>query len=439
MEGEKSPQIPENLLLPKIFRTFRIAIQPSKLIIAFSAIAVICLVGRLMDTSATVVATSSYTQGAVTELQIYMTSPDRLDSFIETHKENEQAAGVFSTLWNFAREKFHGSLNALFSFNLPGVATNIGDYLKGLGWAVTYHPVYCVIFVIVKLVVIAVAGGAICRIAALEFAKGQKPGITEALRYSSKKFWSFLTTPLLPFAIIIVAFLCIFLLGLTGNIPAVGELMMGVFTPLALIAGTLITIILIGTGAGFNLMFPAIAYDGSDCFDAISRSFNYVYSRPWRMGFYTAVAAIYGAICYLFVRFFVFLLLLSTWVSLRLGVFVENSKEVNKLTAIWSQPSFNNLFGESELAAAGWCQSVAAFLIYLFLLIVVGLLVSFILSFYFSANTIIYALMRNRLDNTALDDVFALSEEEPETERAEAEEQTQQAKTQPPEAEKDKD
>lgn len=437
MEGEKFPQIPENLLSAKLFQTFRMAIAPSKLIIAFSAIAVICLTGRLMDTSGTVVATSSYTQGSVTELQIYMTSPDRLDSFIETHRENEQAAGVFITLWNFAGEKFHGSLNALFSFNLPGVAANIGDYLKGVGWAVTYHPFYCIIFVIIELAVIALAGGAICRISALQFAKGEKPGITEALRFSSKKFWSFLTTPLLPFAIIIVAFICIFLLGLIGNIPAVGELMMGLFTPLALIAGALITIILIGTAAGFNLMFPAIAYDGSDCFDAISRSFNYVYSRPWRMGFYTTIAAVYGSICYIFVRFFVFLLLLSTWVSLRLGVFVENSNEVNKLTAIWSKPSFNNLFGAGELASAGWCQSVAAFMIYLFLLIVVGLVVSFILSFYFSANTIIYALMRNRVDNTALDDIFSLPEE---TEAAETEEQTQQAQSEPqPEAEKDKD
>jgi hypothetical protein len=37
---------------------------------------------------------------------------------------------------------------------------------------------------------------------------------------------------------------------------------------------------------------------------------------------------------------------------------------------------------------------------------VIGLIVSFIMSFYFSANTIIYALMRNRVDNTALDDIY---------------------------------
>jgi hypothetical protein len=41
----------------------------------------------------------------------------------------------------------------------------------------------------------------------------------------------------------------------------------------------------------------------------------------------------------------------------------------------------------------------------------VGLMVSFVISFYFSANTIIYALMRNRVDKTALTEVCTHSGE----------------------------
>ncbi|MBN1392720.1 MAG: hypothetical protein JW947_07950, partial [Sedimentisphaerales bacterium] len=161
------------------------------------------------------------------------------------------------------------------------------------------------------------------------------------------------------------------------------------------------------TVAGFNLMFPAIVYDGSDCFDAISRSFSYVYSKPWRMGFYTAVAVVYGAICYIFVRFFAFLLLWVTRWFLQLGVWVNNtSGKVNKLAAIWPEPSFMGLRGSPSLATVNWSESFAALLIYLVLLAVVGLLVSFVISFYFSASTIIYALMRNRVDNTAIEDIY---------------------------------
>jgi len=195
-----------------------------------------------------------------------------------------------------------------------------------------------------------------------------------------------------------------------------------------MIAGALIAVVLIGTVAGFNLMLPSVAYDGSDCFDAISRSFSYVYAKPWRMGFYTAIAAVYGAICYTFVRFFAFLLLWVTHWSLQLGVWGND-----KLVAIWSEPHFRDLLVPPDWGALNWSQSIGAFLIYLCSLAVVGLVASFIISFYFSANTIIYALMRNKVDNTALEDIYTPTEEakteptptEPEPKEAEPESQSE--------------
>ena len=404
---EQSPKVLNNLLFPKIFQTFRMAIQPSKLIIAFSALAIICLAGWIMDFTNTVVVMNAGTQGQFTELEFYISNPEQLQSFIEAYEEKGHRAGVFSTLWRFASARFHGVLISLSEFDIPGVKANITEYFKAVVWAVRYHFLYCIIFFVIKLAVISVAGGSLCRIAALQFAQGEKPGLTEALRFSTRKFTSFFATPLAPVGIIIFIGLFIFLLGLIGNIPRVGELIMGICIPLALIAGALIAVISIGTAAGFNLMFPAVAYDGSDCFDAISRSFSYVYAKPWRMGFYTATAAVYGAICYTFARFFAFLLLLVTHLSLRFGIMVTNSsKEISKLTAIWPEPNFMNLLGSSSLVTLNWSESFAHFLVYLFSLVVVGLLVSFIISFYFSANTIIYSLMRNRVDNTALEDIY---------------------------------
>jgi hypothetical protein len=411
MVSEKeSSKVFDDFLFPKIFKTFRMAIQPTKLIIAFLALAIICLAGWIMDFSETVVATEG-TQGKLTELDIYMTNPAQVDSYIEGFKGKSRGTGVFSTLWHFSATKFQGAVDSVFAQDIPGVVKNIVDYFKAVGWALRHHPVYCIILFVIKLAVISIAAGAICRIAALQFARGEKPGLTEALRFSTKRFTSFFTAPLVPAGIIIFIGLFIFLLGLIGNIPWAGELIMGIFMPLALIAGALIAVVLIGAFAGFNLMFPAVAYDGSDCFDAISRSFSYIYAKPWRMGFYTAIAAVYGAICYTFVRFFTFLLLGVTHLTLQLGVWVENSKEVDKLTAIWPEPEFMNLLGSSGLATTNWAESLAAFLVHLFLLGVVGLIVSFIISFYFSANTIIYSLMRNKVDNTALEDIYKYNDE----------------------------
>jgi len=426
MVSEKEPlQLFDNLLFPKIFQTFRMAIQPTKLIIVFSALAVICLSGWIMDFSETVVGRGDRS----TELDIYITNPGEIQQFIKDNKEfMDERRGVFSTLWRFAATKFQGAVDSVFAFDIRGIVRNIADCFKAAVWALRHHFIYCIIFFVINLAVISIAGGGLCRIAALQFAQGEKPGLTEALRFSIKRFTSFFTAPLVPVGIIIFIGLFIFLLGLIGNIPRAGELIIGIFMLLALIAGALIAVVLIGTVAGFNLMLPSVAYDGSDCFDAISRSFSYVYAKPWRMGFYTAIAAVYGAICYTFVRFFAFLLLWVTHWSLQLGVWGND-----KLVAIWSEPHFRDLLVPPDWGALNWSQSIGAFLIYLCSLAVVGLVASFIISFYFSANTIIYALMRNKVDNTALEDIYTPTEEakteptptEPEPKEAEPESQSE--------------
>ncbi|MHC4196156.1 MAG: hypothetical protein ACYSQZ_09540, partial [Planctomycetota bacterium] len=244
------------------------AIQPSKLIIAFCAIAIICLAGWLMDFSRSVVL-SSDTHGTTTELEVYMLNPNLVKSFIEETGETQARKGVFATLWSFAASKLHTSIDSLFEFNIKGMASNIADYFRAVLWAVRYHFLYCIIFFAITLAVISAAGGAICRIASLQFARGEKPGMIEALRFSLKRFSSFFAAPLVPIGIIIFIGLFIFILGLLGNIPWAGELIIGIFMPLALVGGALIALILIGAIAGFNLMFPAVAYEASDCFDAI--------------------------------------------------------------------------------------------------------------------------------------------------------------------------
>ena len=406
--SKESSQLFDDLIFLKIFQTFRMSIQPTKLIIIAVALGVICLAGWIMDLSKTVIVTNKGMKNQRTELDVYMADPNQLASYIEGFKEKSPGIGVFSTMWHYSAKKFQGAVDSVvLRHNIEEVLNNITDFFEAVRWAFRYHLVYCIIFFAIGLAVMSIAGGAICRIAALQFSRGEKPGLTEALRYGIKRFTSFFMAPLTPVGIFIFIGLLIFILGLTGNIPWAGELIVSLGMPLALFAGSLLAVIVIGAVAGFNLMFPAVAYDGSDCFDAISRSFSYVYARPWRMLFYTAIAAVYGSICYTFVRFFAFLSLWITHTLLRLGIWVHNGGgQVNKLEAIWPKPDFRYLLGLSNPAATNWTESVAAFLIYLFLLVVVGLVVSFIITFYFSANTIIYSLMRKTVDNTAFEDIY---------------------------------
>ncbi|MHC4789854.1 MAG: hypothetical protein ACYS8Y_00210 [Planctomycetota bacterium] len=388
-----------------------------------------------MDFNKTVVTTET-AQGKFTELNIYLTQPDQLKSYIELAKEQAQRTGVFSTLLHFSTSRFNRAIAELFAFNLTGVATNVGDCCKAASWALKYHLLYSIVFFLIILAVISLTCGSICRIAALQLARDERPGLYEALKFGTQKFTSFFSAPLAPVIIIIFIGLLIFLLGLIGNIPKIGELIIAIFMILALVAGALIAVVLIGTVAGFNLMFPAVAYDGSDCFDAISRSFSYVYAKPWHMGFYTAIAVVYGAICYIFVRFFAFLLLFASRWTIQLGVFTNSSADVNKLTTIWPQPTLQDLVNAPTLAATNWSESIAAFLIYLFLLVIKGLVIAFIISFYFSANTIIYSLMRNRVDNTALEDIY-MPFNEAKTEPIPIEPEAEQSQSQPESESKD--
>jgi hypothetical protein len=404
MREDKEPMLPlGSFLFPRIFQAFRIAIQPTKLLLAFLALAAICLTGRLMDLNRTVVVAPS----GMTELDEYVSATPEVGEHIRLFGNTGERTGVFTTLWHFGARRFHSAALGIPRRDSLGILGDIVASFSALGWAFTYHPIYSVILFAATLAVMALAGGSICRIAALQFAQGEKPGLTEAVRFGARKFCSFLTAPVTPVALVAVIGLFIVLLGLIGNARYVGELAVAILLPLALLLAALIAIIVIGALAGFNLMFPVIAYEDSDCFDAISRSFSYVYAKPWRMGFYTVVAAVYGVICYFFVRFFAFLLLWITHFFLGMGFFYSN----RKLNAIWPEPDFTDLLGLTAAQPQRWSESVASVLIYVWVLIIVGLMVAFVISFYYSANTIIYALMRNRVDKTALDEIYPSSDD----------------------------
>lgn len=186
MAGEKQPiELLEKFLFPKLFQTFRMTIQPTKLMLAFSAMVIIGLAGWLMDLSKTV-GTTPGSQGSETELNHFIANPRGFQSYIYAPNPESERTGVFSTLWHFSAARFKGAINALFAFNLPAVAANIVDCFTAARWAIKYHFFYCVVFFVITLAAISISGGAICRIAALQFARGEKPGLKEAVHFMQR-------------------------------------------------------------------------------------------------------------------------------------------------------------------------------------------------------------------------------------------------------------
>ena len=292
----------------------------------------------------------------------------------------------------------------------PGVFAAISNFfVTGPWWLIRYHTVFFVLFAILFSIVWAIFGGAIARIAAVHVARDEKIALSAALRFSTGKFPSFIFAPIIPLLIVLVLGFVVFLGALVGNIPFIGPILVGLLFFLALTAGFVMTLVLLGTGGGFNLMYPTIAVEGSDSFDAISRSFSYVYARPWRMLFYTIVAVLYGALCYLFVRFFVGIMLILTHHFVGAGMF--NNVDGGRLpldlwNTMWPAPETHGFTYDVDWLTLGPAQSIAAFLVSFWVYLTVGMLGAFAISFYFSANTIIYYLMRNEVDATEMDDVY---------------------------------
>lgn len=303
---------------------------------------------------------------------------------------------------------------------------------RGGCWLLSEHQVFAGILLVIWLAIWSLFGGAIHRIAALQAAREEKISMRQALKFSAGKFFSFFTAPLIPLAGIVIIGLGIAIGGLLGNIPGLGALYLGLLCGLALLAGFIIALATIGLLGGGGLMYPTIAVEGSDSFDAMSRSFSYVFSKPWRAVLYSLVAMAHGAVCYLFVRGFALILLKCTRFWADVGIWQGGETlpgAPNKLVLMWPDPTFASLHGPIPSEALTGMEYAGALLMAFWVYIVIGLVAAFVLSYASSATTVIYYLLRRKVDATDLDDVYVEEADqeqalagEPEESPAEAEE-----------------
>jgi hypothetical protein len=288
--------------------------------------------------------------------------------------------------------------------------------VRGVAWLIAEHPFYAAIYLLFAMCVCAVFGGAVNRVAALHFARDEKISIPQALRFSCGKFFSFFSAPLIPIGLIFLLGVLLMVGALLTNIPVAGEIIVGLLLFVALLLGLAIAFLFVGLVGGAGLMYPTIAAEGSDSFDAISRSFSYIFARPWRTILYGLVALVYGVVTYVFVRLFAFVALKATHAFGEWGVFVGGHSlgpEADKLDVIWPEPTFGSLCGPVHWEAMGSGQVVGAFIINAWVFLVAALVTAYMLSYAASATTVIYFLLRRKVDATDLDDVYV---EEPEEE-----------------------
>ena len=129
-------------------------------------------------------------------------------------------------------------------------------------------------------------GAALLRTSALRLSRDEPLSVRAALVFGIRNWPTFLLAPVL--VILFAAFfaLCNGLAGLIMSVPLLGSSILAlVLVPLVLISSILIILALLGGILGLPLMWAGIAVEQNGALEALSRSFSYIFARPFRFLF----------------------------------------------------------------------------------------------------------------------------------------------------------
>jgi hypothetical protein len=249
------------------------------------------------------------------------------------------------------------------------------------------------------LVVWSVFGGAISRIAAVQLAQDRRYGLVRSLRHALAKMRSTVSAPLLPLLGVALLSIPLLVAGWMA-IPGFGYVIVGVLWFLALVLGVLMALLLAGVALGWPLMIASVAVESTDAFDAVSAAYAFVYQRPFRYLFYVVLALGIGtAGVWAVTHLAALTLYLGAW-GASWGATAGREQELFRLASLTSSLSGQNSAGSHVL---GFWIAVARTLV-----------AGFAYSFFFTALTGIYFLLRYDTEGKPLDAV-ALEEDLEET------------------------
>jgi len=282
-----------------------------------------------------------------------------------------------------------------------------GLYLASLG-----------LLALFSLILIAFTGAAITRLSALEMAGIERAPLKDVFIFAFRRLGSFVKTPLMPFAILLCLGLILTLVGVAGAIPWVGPIIVGALFFLFLAVAFVLMLLVLGILGGFHLLYPAVAVEGADAFDAMSRAFAYVYSRPWRLLWYSLMALIYGAITLLFVSFAVYIILMLTHTFAGWGINFFGTRYgaysgFSEINTLWPSPVFLNLAAAPNWWAMSWGEYLGSLLLHFWMYLLITGIGAYVISYYFSSHTIIYLLLRRSVDGQNLREIFLDEKKKP--------------------------
>ncbi len=402
----------------RLFHCFRMAIAPSRLMVAMLLIIVAYLGGCVMDLMGAAFGPAIVDQridGVVAHREWDRYRTDSAESFkawynnIKPSVRDGQKRGVFEELLDIQTDLFQKLIRASINFRLgfdqfsPDAVVNDQTVIGVLrlilitlpGWLWHAHKLFAVVYTVYLGLLWALLGGAISRQMVVAAAVDRIMPAGEAVAFSLRRIPTYIAAPLLPLGFVLVIALVLAIGGLAFYVPGLNLLAALLFAA-ALAVSFVMALLLILWFAGVHMIYPAIGAQGSDALDAMARSFSYVMSRPWQLFFYTFVALVYGAATYIFVGLFVYLMIASThWA---VGAWVGD------FNTIFPQPDFGRLPRmPPQLEGTAWAASK---LIHIWVYLLMGVLGAYAINFYLAAFSQVYLMLRQSTDGDDPSEVF---------------------------------
>ena len=427
----------EAIGLPHILRTLWMALMPTKIGLALVAILMTFMWGGLLDMIWPV--GKGIPADAITRYidKCEGVKPDQA----EPAPEPESDHGIFY-VW---REHERQCLLGLFGSSLPGASVaaetpvlgsyvarhsktgplrNIADMIYGLWWMFTQHFFYFAVFGAGLLGIWSYFGGAICRIASVEFARGEKLTRRQALAFVSERYvGGFLAAPCVPIVFILAGMLLLMAIGFFLRIPFVGDLLVAPLFGVAVLIGLGVTTLILLLFTSGHLYWPAVAAEGQDSFDACTQSVGLLV-KPWKAILYGVLMTVYAAICWVFVNLFTFAVLKITRMVVGYGASWfgwwprpdADNIPVSKIDLLWPQGDDpNTLYTIPSGETLAGLDYVSAVMIGIWVALAIALMWAFLASFYYSGATVVYFLLRRDADGSPLERVYieGFGEEDP--------------------------
>jgi hypothetical protein len=324
------------------------------------------------------------------------------EAYVETIDQIDRIRprGIFEATVSHVTAEFNGLVKGLVTLRLNDFFAGVRDLFVGtprLMWG--HDKVFAVVYGLLFVVLVAVGGGALARVAAVETAQGEKLRLQEALDFAFRAWRRLVFCLLLPLLIAAVLIVLLLVGGWFLMLPWV-DVLGGLLYGLALLIGFGVVFLMVGYALGFSLLVPAVACENCDAADAQQRAYAYVLSRPLHLLGYGVVTFIGLALGFVLASLFAVAILNVT------GALVDS---------VTANPAVSGAHGFSLFhLAPQWSASVplqthsewSSWLVMFWQTVVVCLVAGYVFAYYFGASTIIYLLMRQACDGQEMNEVW---------------------------------